>query len=258
MKPHGVSILSLATLTCFFVSAARGDGAAAPGIDTARATLAKWMETEQVIAKEQREWQEANQVLESRIGLVRSEIEALEERLVELKGSGSGVADKKHELFAEDRALQEAATGLQELAGELEGELRQLFERLPEPVRAKLSPLYSRIPANPAHTNVSLAERFQNLVGILNEVGKANNEITMATEVRTLADGRPTEVRTVYVGLAQAYFVSASGEAGIGRPGQSGWQWETASGLAPQILQVVEVLQNKATPKFVPLPVKVQ
>ena len=41
----------------------------------------------------------------------------------------------------------------------------------------------------------------------------------MVTEVRTLSDGKPAEVRTVYVGLAQAYFVSPKGDAGIGRPG---------------------------------------
>jgi hypothetical protein len=76
--------------------------------------------------------------------------------------------------------------------------------------------------------------------------------------VRTLSDGKPAEVRTVYVGLAQAYFVSPKGDAGIGRPGDSGWGWSPASEIAPQIEQVVEVLQNKAKPHFVSLPVKVQ
>jgi hypothetical protein len=114
------------------------------------------------------------------------------------------------------------------------------------------------MPTDPRATNVSLAERYQNVVGISNEVGKFNNDITMVTEVRTLSDGKPAEVRTVYVGLAQAYFVSPKGEAGIGRPSESGWSWTAARDIAPQIEQVVEVLQNKAKPHFVSLPVKVQ
>ena len=48
------------------------------------------------------------------------------------------------------------------------------------------------------------------------------------------------------------------GDAGIGRPGASGWEWTVAREIGPRIEQVVEVLQNKAKPQFVSLPVKVQ
>jgi hypothetical protein len=58
--------------------------------------------------------------------------------------------------------------------------------------------------------------------------------------------------------LAQAYYLSAGGEAGVGHPGAGGWAWEIDPGLAPRIAEVVEILQNKRSPKFVPLPVRIQ
>ncbi len=91
----------------------------------------------------------------------------------------------------------------------------------------------------------------------MNEVNKANGEITLATEVRTLSDGKPSEVKTVYLGLGQAYYLSAKGEAGVGRPSSEGWVWTPDNELASKILQVVEMLEGKAQPKFVPLPVKI-
>jgi hypothetical protein len=147
--------------------------------------------------------------------------------------------------------LSEAVTGM-------EGEVRALFKSLPEPVQEKLQLLYRRIPEDPANTRVSAAERFQNVLGILSELNKANNEIAVSYEVRTLADGKLSEVKAIYVGLAQAYYVSARGEAGIGRPSADGWKWRPSDAVANDVLTVLEIIQGKQTPAFVPLPVTIQ
>ena len=62
----------------------------------------------------------------------------------------------------------------------------------------------------------------------------------------------------IYVGLAQAYYVSAKGEAGIGRPSEDGWKWEPSKAIAADVLQAIEIIQGKHSPAFVPLPVKLQ
>src|SRR5258706_16281119 len=104
--------------------------------------------------------------------------------------------------------------------------VRRFFKTLPEPIQTKLQLLYQRIPENTGKTRVSAAERFQNVIGILNEVNTTNSDLTKSFEVHTLADGKPSEVRALYVGLTQAFYVSAGGEAGIGRPTADGWKWE--------------------------------
>jgi len=226
--------------------------------DSARETLAKWVETQQLISKEKRDWVDGKEMLTSRIDVLKGEIEAVRLKLKDARETASEANSKKAGTVAESEALHEVGTGLSKDAGELEAGLRALLPRLPEPLQEKVKPLFDRIPPDPATTKVSLAERYQNVAGILNEINKFNNEITMVTEIRTLGDGKPSEVRTVYVGLAQAYYVSPKGEAGIGRPGISAWEWTPSPGSAAQIAEAVEILQNKAKPRFVALPVKVQ
>ena len=165
---------------------------------------------------------------------------------------------KRNELLAENDQLKAAGAQLTEAVTAMEAEVRRLFKRLPEPIQTKLQPLYQRIPEDPTKTRVSAAERFQNVLGILNELNKANNEITVSYEVHNLADGKPSEVKAIYVGLAQAYYVSARGEAGIGRPTADGWKWEPSQAVARDVLTALEILQGKHTPAFVPLPVKLQ
>jgi len=239
-------------------AAGGGDAPAAPTPESTRGLVARWVEAQELISRERREWQQSKGMLQSRIEVLRQELAALDEKVSQAHEGGRDIQRSKADLTKESESLKTVAARLTEWVGDLESRVRTLHSRLPGPAQEKVKPLYERIPADPSRTRVSLAERCQNVVGILNEINKLNGEITLTTEVRTLSGGKPAEVQVVYVGLAQAYFVSAGGEAGVGAPTDNGWQWRAADDLAPSIAQVVEVLQNKATPHFVPLPVKVQ
>jgi hypothetical protein len=114
------------------------------------------------------------------------------------------------------------------------------------------------MPEAAAAEKVSVAERYQNVLGILNEIGKATTEVTVSYETRTLADGRRSEVQVIYVGLAQAYFVSPTGEAGIGHPTPDGWKWAPSNEIGGDVLKALEIMQGKHVPAFVPVPVKIQ
>lgn len=227
-------------------------------LDETRLALSKWIETEQILSKERNEWQQAQEILLGRVELVQKEIVTLEEKL---RAAESGVAEanqKRAELLGQKSLLEGAGAQLGAAVTRMEGDCRRLFQALPSPVQEKLQPLYQRIPEDAAKTRVSVAERFQNVLGIFNELNKANNELTVTYEVRTLADGKPSEVRALYVGLAQAYYVSARGEGGVGRPSASGWTWEPSRDVADEVSMALEILQGKHTPAFVPLPVRLQ
>jgi len=162
-------------------------------------------------------------------------------------------------LVAELDQLKAVTTQLSDAVTTMEGQVRQLAKLMPEPVNAKLLPLMQRMPADPTNTRVSTAERFQNVLGILNELNKANSEISVSYEIRTLADGSSSEVQVFYVGLAQAYYISPRGLAGIGHPTEDGWKWESASAATSnQIMQALEIIQGKQTPSFVSLPISIK
>jgi len=230
----------------------------APSLEETRLTMGKWIETQQIIAKERNDWQMGKEVLTNRIDLIKGELASLQEKLTQAQSSVAEADKKRNELQAENDSLKAAGTQLNEAVTAMEAEVRRLFKSIPDPIKTKLEPLYQRIPENPADTRASAAERFQNVLGILNELNKANAEITVNYEVRTLADGKPSEVRAVYIGLAQAYYVSARGEGGVGTPTPEGWTWEPSKAVAPDVLKALEILQGKHTPAFVSLPVKIQ
>lgn len=254
---RGWLLLAGVGLLCSASSATWQDGQGTR-LDETRLTMDKWLETEQILSRERREWQQAREILLGRLELMRTEVASLEKSLAEARASREEAEQKKTELLAERAALELATTRLGEVAGGMEREVKQLLTVMPDPVKLRLEPLTSRLPDEAAPKKVSAAERYQNVLGILNEMNKANNEINVVYEVHTLADGRPAEVEAVYVGLAQAYFLSAGGVAGIGRPLESGWSWEIAPGAAEDIRTALDILQGKHSPKFVPLPVKLQ
>jgi gas vesicle protein len=227
-------------------------------VESARTALDRWVESQQMLSRERSEWQEGKELLQARAELLKSEIAALQEKITQAQQGVAEVEKKKNELIAQNETLKACSGELAAAASKLEGDIRGLFAALPAPFQEKVKALHQRMPETPQNTKISLAERFQNVVGILNEVTKLNGEITLAMEVRPLSDGKPSEVKTVYVGLAQAYYVSAGGEAGIGRPSDSGWQWKPSDDLALRITEVIEILQNKGKPKFVQLPVEIQ
>ena len=231
---------------------------ASEGIDQTKSVLGKWVATQELIFKERKAWQQEHEILTSRIELLDKEIAAQQQKLDESRRALGEALARKAEVESGKGELTGTQASLSGRVAGLEAKVRSLSKLLPEATREKVDPLYRRIPEDPGSTKVSLAERFQNVLGILNEINRIGSEITLATEIRPLSDGRPSEVKAVYVGLAQAYFVSARGEAGVGFPGSDGWQWTPDNDLAPQITQVIQILENKSTPQFVSLPATIR
>ena len=259
--------VSIAALSCYLcVEAAPlnhspdeeiSEGTKGQSIGETRLILGKWIETQQIISSERNEWQQGKEILQSRLDLVKKEIATLEEKIAQAESSVAEANARRDELLAETEQLKAASSQLTDAVTTMESQVRRLYAMVPEHVQSKLQPLFQRIPDETSQSRVSVAERFQNVLGILNELNKANNEITVNHEVRKLSDCKPAEVRALYIGLAQAYYVSAKGEAGIGRPGDGdgGWQWVSSKDAARDVHTALEILQGKQTPAFVPLPV---
>jgi hypothetical protein len=256
-----LGLLSLGGVSTPRVTAGDGVGpqaAAPPSLEETRLTMGKWIETQQIISTERNDWSQGKEILLGRLELVKKEIATLEEAIAKDQAAVAEANAKRDELKAENAQLEAANAQLTQAASGLEGQVREIHRRLPAPLQTTLAPLFERMPVDSAATKVSAAERFQNVLGILDAVNKANNEISVSYEVRTLADGAPSEVKALYIGLAQAYYVSARGEAGTGRPGPDGWTWEPSAAIGADVAVALEILEGKHTPAFVPLPVTLQ
>jgi hypothetical protein len=204
-------------------------------IETARATLEKWLLTQQLIAKEKADWALGRQTLQDQIELVQRELDA------------------------ERARLETATASLADAAGVLEQRTRELLLRLPEPIRVRVRPLSQRLPEKPEEQRPALGPRFETVVGLLNEVDKFQREVTLTSEVRELGDGTAAEVTALYLGLGQGWYVGVGGRvAGVGRAEPEGWTWSALNGAAPAVAEAIAILKNEKVARFVPLPLGVR
>jgi len=228
-------------------------------LDAARAALAKWVETKTLIGKEKSDWTVGKSVMTERIDLVKQEIEAVRAKIAEADKSIAANEGTKAELAAQQATLSQTSAALQTAVTDLERRTKRLLARLPEVVRDRVALFSQRIPEQPQETKATLADRYANVISVLNEVNKFDREVSVSSEVRQLPDGRSAQVRVLYVGIGQAYYVTADGKtAGIGTAGGDGWVWTPADEHAAAIARSIAVHQNEQPAAFVGVPVRIQ
>ena len=229
-------------------------------IEDAKTSLEKWVETQRIISQEKHDLALAKEMLTERVELIQREIESLHLKIGEAN-EGIAEADKKRaEMIEENEKLKIASIALGNKAKVLEDGIRQFLRRLPDPIRDRVKPLSQRLPNNVDQTKLSVAEHFQNIVGILNEVDKFNREVSVTSEVRTLSDGSSVEVATLYLGVGQAYYAGgANGKiAGTGTASDDSWIWKPENTAASQIADAIAVFKNEKVASFVLLPIEIK
>lgn len=253
-----IRTLLLAGILCFLPCRFAFADNTAAAIEDTRVALEKWVEIQRVISQEKRDLALAKEMLNERIELVQREIQSLRERIREAEANIAETDKKRAELMEENDKIKETSTALGDRLVSLESGTRQLLQRLPDPIRDRVKPLSQRLPENPEETRISLAERYQNVVGILNEVDKFNREITITSEIQSLEDGSSVEVSALYLGIGQGFYAGAHGAlAGIGFPGEAGWVWKANNEFAPQIAEAIAILKNERVASFVQVPVEI-
>lgn len=229
-------------------------------MDETRALLQQWSATERLITSERAEWETGKAMLQGRIQLLKVSIEEIEKKIAEAKTKLEDAKKRTTEAEAEKVKIREATDALLAAVPELEKGVKDLFKRAPGVVQEKARVLHDRIPKEGADVkNITAAERFQNVLGILNELNKANNEINSIPEIHDLGNGKKAEVKVVYVGLGQGYFVNSNGDiGGLGLPSADGWKWSPNPDIAPKMRELVEVMKKAVAPKLVELPAEIQ
>jgi len=250
------SLIAVAALLALRVGSpwsAAADGEA--GEPDLRAQLDRWVQTKQLLSQEKQQWRLERELIADRISLLAQEAEALREKSRRAREGIGETEAKLVELRKERDALKTATAGLDTAATGAEQRVLALLARAPAPIRERVRPLSQSIPKNPADTKMSLSQRFQNVIGILNEINKFAASVTVASEVRELGEDTSAEVTTLYAGMSQAYYCNANGGlGGYGRPGTNGWEWTQANGIAAAVADVVAIYRNERAAGYVALP----
>lgn len=228
-------------------------------VEMARATLERWVETRRIISQEKRDWRVGRELLQERIDLVQREIDSLRERLADAEKSIDEADEKRAGLVEQNDSLEVASNALADTVQTIETEAQALAKRLPDPIVERVKAFLQRIPEDPSQSKASLSERFQNVVGVLDQTNRFHREVTVVPELRQLDGGTSAEVTTFYLGLGKAFYASNDGTAaGIGTASPAGgWTWQSRNDSAAAIAQAIAILNGGEVAEFVRVPVRV-
>ncbi len=226
--------------------------------DETRSILDRWVETRKLISQERSQWKGEKEQLERTVELLETERARLTEDIGRMKAE-SGAADlEKNRLEQEDTELKRTLAGVETRTAELERTLPSLLAEFPGPLRER-TPALLPPPDGDDASSPPLAQRLQAAVGFLGEADRFQENLHVMREVIIPEGGDETEVRVLYLGLGQAYYLGPQGDrAGLGKPGGDGWEWTPRNDLAPGIRRALAVYDNEAHPEFVGLPVTIR
>jgi hypothetical protein len=249
----------VASLSATIAGSARAQNGG-PGVDGFRAQMEKWVETRQLISEEEAEWDVEKETLRASRDLLRDEKKALEAEIAELQESSTAADEIRRDLLLRRGESQRSTQVLEERIRGLEEEILAAVPRLPKPLQDKLEPLLVQIPEDPESQRLRLGQRLMNVLGVLVQTEKFNNTATFVGETRAVTGDQKVQVRTLYWGLGQAYYVDAQGRAaGVGRPGDEGWVFSEEPDLADDTGLLLDIYEgNVDVIEFVELPVEVQ
>ncbi len=242
------------------LATALAGGASGAGVGDFRTKIEKWVETQQLISQEKSEWNVDRESLKATKKLLEQEKKALALEVAELEESNTATDEERRDLLLERGEFQRASRSLEERIRALEEQVLAIVPQLPEPLQQRLELLVVQIPEDPQSTKVPLGQRLMNVLGVLAQAEKWNSTATFIGETRSVGGDEKVQVRTLYWGLGQAFYVDAQGRtAGIGHPGASGWEFTSDPDLVDDARLLLDIYEgNVDNIQFVDLPVEIR
>ena len=230
-------------------------GASNENVANVKDILSEWVETQRLISKEKQDWALGQQLLADRIEFMQTEIDELQGTTKTNIDEANKFNQEQDKLNAENDELKKGSAVFLATIEELELRVGNLLKNLPSYLQDRVQALSQRLPKEGAEIQLSLGERYQNVMGILLAINKFNREIAITSEVRDLKNGTSVEVACMYLGIGQAYYVNSDSTiAGVGRATASGWEWFEDNAAAENIQTAIAITKNEKVAEYVQLP----
>ncbi len=221
--------------------------------------IEKWVDVTNLISIEVSEWKELKALLTYNIDLLNTEITDLEQ-LISQSEEQAREAERKTDLLRDEESnLRNASTIVDKKVTDYENRIRNLSGIFPPALNERIIQFMSRLPAEPGTSTMPLEERLATVLNILEEVDKFNNSVTVVSELKLVSSGDRVEVKTMYLGLAHAFYVDRNIEfAGVGIPVNDQWEWTSHPELSENINRSILMYENAIKPaEFIPLSVTI-
>jgi hypothetical protein len=226
-----------------------------------REDVARWVETMSRIQKEESEWSRDSEVLANYKEGLSNEISSLHQAIVDAKPRKEAAELHAKETILQHEQYVHTKKGISKQLYEAEQKLMQCILRFPQSlskqpkVAQAILDLKTSSTRSEEEREMNLSKRMYNLVELLTEVEKFQQEIHLTSELHKDAQGREFQLQVVYFGLAMAYGVNADQSfAVVGAPNDMGWQFTERIELASKIQELVDSVNEPKNARFISLP----
>ena len=219
--------------------------------------IKEWVQTKQLISKENANWETEKIILTDLDDSLTKEISELENKLELFEKENIGATQQRADLSDRKEKTEITSLLFYDKMKKVETEINKISGFIPSPLKTRLSPFFEKINTQRGK-NYSLRDRLDAAVSILQSIHLFNREVHLERQEFSLDEGKSREFRVLYFGLSVAYFVNESESvAGWGQPSEKGWIWTRKDGIAKEISSGVAILENRALPRFLKLPIPI-
>ena len=182
-----IKIKALPTIAALLALAATNTVMSAPELRQTRATLKEWVELK-LISEERSSWTVEQQTLNESIDLLTQEIEKLDEQITAMQEDADAAQLERQSLNNEEDELKRASAVVQQVATDLEAAVLDLMEYFPQSLQDKLSFNRTYAEKRQEADALGLSTRIQYVIGILGEIEKFHNQITVEETMQRIGD----------------------------------------------------------------------
>ncbi len=226
-----------------------------PGAEL-KSVISEWVETQRQLARAQSRWRTEKATLEFDLSRMREELKYFKDSIESMKSNESASLNERDTLLEQKQGLERFERIWLERLPILEKRVLELSQRLPDPLKRKISPALKRL-QGVRDPNSGINSRLQAIVAILGETDQFHHSVQIHDQIISINGAEEIQVKVIYIGLTQAYFVNEKGEqAGTGQPGATEWEWSSQPKLADRVQKMIRIQSGESAPAWVSMPLE--
>jgi len=218
----------------------------------------EWLALERQKQSLTSQWQIDETTLKQRITLLKQQREQLEHLIDKAKRENTEVDQKRETLLAEQEQLETRQAQVERFVAALTSQINAKRPSFPNPLSKALPDLTADGKSIVSSSQPNVTDQLQRLTQAIEQMNQFNQTLSTHEGIIQVSH-KKMRVDQLYAGYDYAWFVNRDNtQSGYGRLIDNKWQWqffEPERAKPSAIRQAIDMLDNKALPDYISLPI---
>jgi len=262
IKMNFIKVITVATTTLplLYVLLFSNNSFATPNkVKQVDSLIQKWIAIEQQRNAMVNDWRHQEPLLKQRLMLLKQEQAQLEKNLAASSDNESEVEQKRAQLLESQNDMESEQVQLEEYLVKYFQVITEIHPQLPPPL---FNAWHKKI-SSAEFTTADITKKLNTLLELLDQLNDFEQRISHAESALILPTPQGDKeimVQQLYIGLAQAWYVSLDGRfVGRGIPEASGWRWQADDSVDGEtVLNAIAMIERRSEAQFLQLPISLK